>query len=197
VPYTAAYFAFGFGYIVTITYTVASLRDGAGFSPAHAANVYALLGVGTIGGGLLLGRLSDRVGRRNAMVVGYGLSALCPLLLLSGREPWVAVASLGFGVVFSGSVAVVAAFLADRARPGEFGPAFALATVAFGAAQALGPQVGGALIDHTDGFTATLGVSALALAAAALIALAIPRRPSSPEGGDPASEPVAGSSVPG
>lgn len=174
-PYTAGYFAFGFGYIITITYTVSALRDGSGFSPAHAANVYALLGLGTVGGGLLLGRLSDRIGRRNTIVVGYASSALCPLLLLSGREPLVALAALGFGVVFSGSVSVVAAYLADHARPGEFGPAFAAATVAFSLAQAFGPQVGGALVDATDGFGVTMGLSAAVLALAAAFAVATPR----------------------
>jgi predicted MFS family arabinose efflux permease len=173
--YTAGYFAFGFGYILTITYTVASLRDGAGLSPAHAANVYALLGIGTIVGGLTLGRVSDRIGRRNAMVVGYALTAICPLLLLTGREPWVAIAGFGFGALFSGSVAMVAAYLVDRTGPAEFGPAFAAATVAFGTAQAFGPQVGGALIDASDGFTATLVLSAAVLGIAALLASAVPR----------------------
>ena len=95
-PYTAGYFLFGFGYMVTMTYTVASLRD-AGFNPAHAADVYALVGIGVVVGGLLMGRLSDRLGRRRTIILGYSLTAACPLLLLTGREPFVAVASIGFG----------------------------------------------------------------------------------------------------
>jgi predicted MFS family arabinose efflux permease len=177
-PYTGSYFLFGFGYIVTITYTVASLRD-AGFGAAHAADVYALLGFGALFGGLLIGRISDHIGRRQAMILGYTLTAACPLPLLTQREPYAAIASIGFGITFSGSVAVVAAYLADMARPGEFPPAFGAATVAFGAAQALGPQVGGVLVDHTGGFTATFLLSATALGAAALLAAAMPRRPSS------------------
>jgi predicted MFS family arabinose efflux permease len=175
-PYTGSYFLFGFGYIVTITYVVASLLDS-GFGAAHAADVYALLGVGAIFGGVLMGRLSDHLGRRQAMILGYALTAACPLLLLAQREPYAAVASFGFGLTFSGSVAVVAAYLADMARPGEFPPAFGAATVAFGAAQALGPQVGGVLVDRTDGFTATFVLSAVTLGAAALLAAAMPRHP--------------------
>ncbi len=179
-PYTAGYFLFGFGYIVTVSYTVASLRDGAGFSAAHAANVYALLGVGTVFGGLTLGRLSDRIGRRATIVVGYAACAVCPLLLFTGTEPWVALAGLAFGVVFSGSVSVVAAYLADVAPPGEFGPAFGAATVAFSLAQAAGPQVGGVLVDHTGGFGTTFVVSAAALAGAALVSLGMPRHVATP-----------------
>lgn len=176
-PFTAAYFLFGFGYIVTMTYVVAALRDGAGFSAAHAANVFALLGVGTVVGGLVLGRLSDRVGRRAALVLGYGVCAACPLLLATGQEPFAAIAGFGFGVGFNGSVSVVAAHLADVARPGEVGAAFGAATVAFGLAQAGGPQVGGWLVDRTGGFEATLAVSSAALALAAVVALGMPSRP--------------------
>jgi len=175
-PYTGSYFLFGFGYIIAITYIVASLRD-AGFGAAHAADVYALLGVGALFGGLLMGRVSDHLGRRQTMLLGYALTAACSLLLLTQREPYTAIASISFGVTFSGSVAVVAAYLADMARPGEFPPAFGAATVAFGAAQALGPQVGGELVDRTGDFTATFVLSAVTLGAAALLAAAMPRHP--------------------
>ena len=77
--------------------------------------------------------------------------------------------------MFSGSTAVVAAYLSDVARPGEFGPAFGAATVAFSVAQAAGPQTGGLLVDHTDTFTATLLVSSIALAAAAVVTSGMPR----------------------
>lgn len=174
-PYTAGYFLFGFGYIVTITYTVSALRDEHGFSASHAANVYALLAIGTMMGGLAVGRISDAVGRRPALILAYGCCALCPVVLLAGREPWVAVAGFLFGASFSGAVVVVAAYLADIAPPGEFGAAFGAATVAFGAAQAFGPQVGGVLVDSTEGFTATFLASAIAIGLAAVVSLALPR----------------------
>jgi predicted MFS family arabinose efflux permease len=174
--YLAGYFLFGFGYIVIITYAVAALRDDGGFSAGHAANDYALLGVGTVFGGLVLGRLSDRTSRRLAMGLGYGLSGLCPLLLLTAQEPLVGAAALVFGALFSGSVVVVAAYLADHVAPAEFGAAFGTATVAFGAAQALGPQVGGSLADHTGSFTLTFVVGSAALLAAALTTPALAGR---------------------
>jgi predicted MFS family arabinose efflux permease len=183
--YSAGYFLFGFGYIVVITYTVAALRDDAGFSAGHAANVYALLGVGTLFGGVGLGWLSDRWGRRAALAVGYLGCALCPLVLLAHREPWAALSSLAFGALFSGSVAVVAAYLTDHTSAADFGAAFGAATVAFGAAQAFGPQVGGWLADQTGSFTAVLVMAAgvLGVAAATTAALA---------GSDPTRRSAAG-----
>ena len=47
-PFTSAYFLFGFGYIIVITYTVASLREEGGFSVAHAANTYAAAVMGVL-----------------------------------------------------------------------------------------------------------------------------------------------------
>ncbi|HET7721046.1 MAG TPA: YbfB/YjiJ family MFS transporter, partial [Acidimicrobiales bacterium] len=95
-PYTGAYFLFGFGYIIVITYTVASLREEGGFGVAHAANVYAALAVGIAAGGVVLGQLSDRVGRRSAMLIGYVGTALCPLAMLAPREPLASVAAVAF-----------------------------------------------------------------------------------------------------
>jgi predicted MFS family arabinose efflux permease len=173
-PYLGGYFAFGFGYVLVTTYTVSALRDRGGFSVAHASNVYVLIGLGVASGGLVLGRLSDRIGRPLTLVLGYSLCALCPVGLLTYQEPYVAVSAFGFGLLFSGSVAVVAAYAADSTSPIDTAAAFALVTVAFSAAQAFGPQVGGLLIDHAGGaFTATFAVSGAALACAALLSIGI------------------------
>jgi predicted MFS family arabinose efflux permease len=174
-PYTVGYFLFGFGYIIVITYTVASLREEGGFAVGHAANVYAGLAVGIAVGGIVLGRLSDRVGRRLAMLVGYAGTALCPLAMLVHREPLASLAAVAFGVLFSGSVAVVATYLTDVVDRADFGPAFAAVTIAFSLAQAAGPQVGGTLRDHTGSFAATFLVSAASLGGATLAAAVLLR----------------------
>ncbi len=176
--HSLAYLLFGFGYIVFITYIAAAVQDDGGFASGHAANDYAILGVGAMVGGVALGRLSDHIGRRGALVVGYAGAAACPLQLLTYAEPWVAVAVGAFGVLFAGIVTVVAAYLADRSPPREFPAAFAAVTVAFGLAQALGPQVGGWLADVTDRFTLTMLAAAVTLGAAAAIALTLPSQPS-------------------
>lgn len=177
-PYVAGYFAFGFGYVLVTTYTVSALRDQGRFSVAHAANVYVLLGLGIAAGGVTLGKVSDRIGRPLTLAVGYGLSAVCPLVLLTYREPFVAVAAFSFGLLFSGSVATVAVYAADSTSPADTAAAFALVTVAFSVAQAFGPQVGGVLIDHSGGaFTTTFVTAAVVLAASALFSVQLWRAP--------------------
>ena len=177
-PYVAGYFAFGFGYVLVTTYTVSALRDEGRFSVAHAANVYVLLGLGIAAGGVTLGKVSDRIGRPLTFALGYSLCAVCPMVLLTYREPFVAVAAFSFGLLFSGSVATVAVYAADSTSPADTAAAFALVTVAFSVAQAFGPQVGGVLIDHSGGaFTTTFVTAAVVLAASALFSVQLWRAP--------------------
>ena len=175
-PYLAGYVLFGFGYIAFITYLPAALRDGAGFSPAHASNAFVGLGVGVTVGGVGLGRFSDRFSRKAGLLVGYSGCALCPLLLLSYREPWALGSALAFGVLFSGAVAVVATYLVDVLDPQDVSPGFAAVTIGFSLAQAIGPQLGGLLIDRTEGFGTTYLAAAAALGAAAMLTLLLPGR---------------------
>lgn len=169
----AGYGLFGFGYIVVVTYLVSSMRTDGGFSATHTANTYVLFGLGTTAGGIVLGRLSDRTGRRTALVLAYAACASCPLLVLTYREPFVSVAAALFGLMFSGAVALVATYTADHAGPAEYAGAFATLTVAFALAQAAGPQVGGYLVDHSGHFAATFGLGSVVLATACLLSLGL------------------------
>lgn len=154
------YVTYGLAYILVMSYVVAMLEQQAGFGAAHASAAYALIGVAVIAGGVLLGRASDRWGRRATLVAGYLLASGATLLLLTGREPWVTLAVLGFGAAFAGNITVIAAYIGDHAPVHEFGPAFAAVTLGFGLAQAVGPQLGGWIIDRAGSFTPVFVLSA-------------------------------------
>jgi MFS family permease len=118
-------------------------------------------------GGVLVGRLSDRLGRRPALIGGYVAMAACPLLALTGREPWALVSAVVFGLAMSGIPTVIAAHLGDTLHPRSFPAAFGAVTLAFGVAQVAGPQLGGWLTGRTGSFTVAFCVSAaVALAGA-------------------------------
>ena len=157
---TAVYACYGLAYILIISFLVAMLQRDARFGQIHTNVAYALVGVFTIPGGILIGRLSDRWGRRRTIVAGFLLTSACPLLFLTHREPWVFLGAAMFGLAFSGNVASIAAYVGDHARPEEFTAAFGAVTLAFGIGQTIGPQFGGWLADHTHSFTATFLVSA-------------------------------------
>ena len=99
---TVAYAAFGFMYLLVFAFLVARLEDDAGFTSRQASLMFSLVGVATIFGGLLFGPLSDRIGRRSTLVLGFTVFAASALAILPGRQPWVALGSIGAGLAFSG-----------------------------------------------------------------------------------------------
>ena len=87
VALTVAYAAYGLCYSIYASYLVAALQSDAGFSAYHASFDYGLVGLSIAAGGVLLGRLSDRIGRRPALLWGFVAMGACPLLVLAGCGP--------------------------------------------------------------------------------------------------------------
>jgi predicted MFS family arabinose efflux permease len=174
------YAAYGLAYSIYTTYVVTALEDDAGFSAAHAAGVYTLLGLALVTGGVLLGPLSDRFGRGRSLVAGYVGMAAAILLVLVGAEPFAAVSALAFGTAMSGLPAVIAAHMSDSLSPREFAGAFGRCTLFFGVAQLCGPPLGGWLAEATGSFTASFLVAALVALGGAACSLLVPRSPAVP-----------------
>jgi MFS family permease len=175
---TAGYVTYGLAYILVMSFVVAMLEQQAHFGHAHASATFALVGVAVLVGGLLMGRASDVWGRRRLLVAAYLAGGVASATVLVGREPLVSVSVLVFGVAFAGSVTIIAAYLGDHAPPHEIGPAFAAVTLGFGVAQAVGPQLGGWLIDRNGSFDVVFWLAfALWMVGAALMWLLTDRRP--------------------
>ncbi len=172
----AAYAAFGISYSWFFNFLIAMLEDDRGVRATSAAVVFVVLGAATIPGGLLAGRLSDAVGRRPTMVAGFvGMAAgalgarfaptwlLFPLVVL-------------FGFAFAGVPTAIAAYVGDRVSRSQFPAAYGVATLAFGIAQMVAPQIGGIVGDVTGGFTSVFVASAvMALVGAGLSLRLAPR----------------------
>jgi predicted MFS family arabinose efflux permease len=172
---TGGYAAYGFAYSVYTTYLVTALEDDAGFSAGHASAVYTLVGIALIGGGVVLGPLSDRWGRGRTLVVGFLVLAGAILLVPVGVEPLASTSALLFGAMMSGLPAVIAAHLSDVLTPREFAGAFGRCTLAFGVAQLCGPPLGGFLAQATGGFLAAFVLAAAVAAAGAALHVGVLR----------------------
>ncbi|MGA1571619.1 MAG: MFS transporter, partial [Ilumatobacteraceae bacterium] len=125
VPTTVAYTAYGFAYILVMAFLVARLKDDSGFSPSEAALMFSLVGVAAAFGGVSLGALSDRIGRRITLMGAFTMYASCGLLILTGKQPVVAIASLGIGLAFSGGPALITGHIVAHTDSSTYGPAFA------------------------------------------------------------------------
>lgn len=160
VPTSIAYAAFGFSYILVLAFLVARLKDDAGFSSAQASLMFSLVGISAAFGGVALGMLSDRIGRRLMLTGSFTAFAICGLVILTGAQPVVALASVGAGLAFSGGPALITAHIVANTDAASYGPAFSAATLAFGVAQMVSPQIGGLIADAAGSFTWVFVLSA-------------------------------------
>ena len=154
-----SYASFGFMYLLVFAFLVARLEDDAGYSSARAATVFSVVGVAAIFGGVVLGPLSDRFGRRTILVGAFTTFGLSTLAVLTGDRVWVLAGAIGIGLSFSGAPTVIAAYVVDATDARTYGPVYSAATLAFGVAQMAAPQVGGVIADWTGSFTAVFLLS--------------------------------------
>ena len=147
----AAFGAFGAGYSLFFYFFITQLQD-AGWSQSSTNLVSSLLGASSIAGGIVFGRLSDRVGRPPAMAAAFVILASAPVLTLSARLVPVLLGAIGYGLCVSGAPTAIGAHVADHLSGRAFGAAFGSLTFVFGLGQLAGPQVAGFVADRTDSF---------------------------------------------
>lgn len=175
VPLTLAYAAFGFSYLLAITYLTARLEDDAGYSEGRAAAIFALVGVATITGGIVLGAIADRIGPRRTLIGGFTLFSVGAATILSGQPVAVGAGAGAIGMMFGGLPSVIAGYIVRMSDQVTYGPRYAVATLAFGVAQVSSPQVGGLLADLTGSFTIVFVLSSGVALLGAIAASLLPR----------------------
>jgi MFS family permease len=161
-------------YLLVFAFLVARLEDDAGFSPGRASAMFAVVGLSSIFGGILLGPLSDRIGRRAALVGAFLTFAVSVLVILTGDPTWVTIGAAGVGLSFAGLPTVIAAYVVDATDTATYGPVYSAATLAFGVAQMAAPQVGGLIADWQGTFTPVFLLSATVAVTGALLSTRLP-----------------------
>ncbi len=97
-------------------------------------------------GMLLFGRLADRIGRRAVFCLGFGLSALVPLVFAMAKSAWVmALGYMTLGIAFSSLYTGSAAYIGDRIPVESQGAMLGLFDSSRGLGGVLGPLVAGAI----------------------------------------------------
>jgi DHA1 family tetracycline resistance protein-like MFS transporter len=114
----------------------------------------------------LLGRLSDRMGRRPVLLGSIAGGAACYLLFALARTYWVLLLARSLSGVAAANYAIAQAYMADVSAPEERSKAMGLVGAAFGLGFVLGPALGGVL-SHAGSLTG-LGHRIVPLTAAAL-----------------------------
>jgi MFS family permease len=140
-----------------------------GFSPMQAAWSLGLVAMVAIPGQILLGGLSDRIGREIVWTIASSGFVICYAALLAlaanPSQPLLYLMVLSQGVLGYAFTSLMGAVVAEIFEGPHFGSIFSLIMVSLLAGGAAGPYVTGVLHDiegtYTAAFTVGLGFSAL------------------------------------
>lgn len=149
----AAYFMYGFSYIIYMTFFAAYLVNEVGLTHEEAGRIWALVGGLSIFCGMIWGGISDKVGRGKGAALAYLVLAISYLIFaLVQNQAGLYLAAVIFGLTAWGIPTIMAAAAGDIVGPRLAPAGIGFITLFFGMGQALGPGVGGYLADITHSF---------------------------------------------
>jgi MFS family permease len=162
------YFLFGFSYMIYMTFFTKRLIADIGYSSVAAGNMFMLVGLVSLGCGVLWGYISDAVGRRRAMAIVLVIQAVSyAMFALWTDTAGLTLSAVLFGLTAWAIPALMAAACGDIVGPLLAPMAFGFLTVFHGLGQAVGPYVAGTMADSLPSFAPSyLLASATALAGA-------------------------------
>lgn len=156
------YFAFGVSYIVYATFFVRYLVKEMNFTNVEAGRVWFTIGIISGVSGFIWGYLSDRWGRRAALLAVFALQGCSFLILGLWRDMGAVWISGAIFALTSWSIpALMAALAGDVFGPKQAPAALGLMTIVFGAGQALGPWLAGRIADASRSFAPAFAVAGL------------------------------------
>jgi len=169
-------FACGFSMNLLGTHGMPMLMDH-GFDAFTSAAGIGLIGVVAIGGTLVLGRVADRLPRRNILATIYLVRGLgfFALVLVGTHWELYLTATVG-GLVWAGSIALSSAILADVYGVRLVGMLYGMTYLGHQIGGTLSSWLGGWGYEHFGTHWVAFGASGLLLIAAAVVALQLPRK---------------------
>ncbi len=166
---TIAYLCHGF-FSVYLVFLSAFATRGLGYSNEFAGNLWTLLAVVSALSLIPWGYLSDRWGRKEALIP-------CALMLLAGilipvlRQdvPSLLLSATLFGIAYVGPMTIITVAAGDIVGPAMGAAAMGLVTMGHAIGQMAGPGIGGVLIDLSGSFYPGFLLGAAGVAAEILI----------------------------
>ena len=164
----AVYVAFGFSYIIYLTFFNKRLLSEGGYSPLEAGTLFMVFGWFSLFCGLIWGAVSDAIGRKQALVLVYLVHAAAFTLFgLTTTKAGFALSAALFGLTAWSIPAIMTAFCGDVLGPRMAPAALGFITLFFGIGSAAGPSIAGTIADVSGSFVpAYLLAGGVALAGA-------------------------------
>ena len=163
---------------IPLVHLVPFARD-LGYSPLVAASAVSALGVGAVVGRLVMGSVSDRIGRRPAVAIAMAVQAIAFLGFRQTRGlEMLFGTALVFGYSYGAISTLFPAIVSDFFGRGQAGALVGFLFAFAGAMAGWGPLLAGAIYDATGSYNLTwLLAAALNVVALALLSQARPPRP--------------------
>lgn len=170
------YATYGFASIPFTTFFGDYLIGQRHLTPVLTGQLWSLAGLTSVVAGPLWGALSDRIGRRWGLTLGYGVWAFGLLLFIVAPGPGL----LGLATVVVNAAiwslpAITSAACGDLVGPVYAATAFGFLTLFPGTSQFVAPPLAGVLRDVTGTFTVPMLGAALLAALGALLAVGLRR----------------------
>jgi len=147
-----------------------------GISPSVASVVLGLIGFTSIATRLIMGGVSDRVGRRGSAVVCAIIQAIAILWLVWSPDLWMLyVFAVAFGAGYGGFDPTTVAIVGDTFGVANLGMVMGVLIFGWGAGAAVGPALGGFIYDINGSYVAAFIAGAILMLIAALLVSLIRR----------------------
>ena len=167
------WFLFAACLFLIFTHLVPHITD-IGFSAGQAAVVLILIGVASIPGRLLMGIVSDRLGRKLALIICTLLQSGAIVWLVWAQDLWsLYLFALVFGFFYSGFGTSGAALISDTFGLNKIGVIFGLLEISFGIGAAIGPAFGGIIFDVRHSYSLAFLIGAVAMLVVTLLIVLI------------------------
>lgn len=142
------YVAFGFSYMIYMTFFTKYLIAEGGYTKQAAGGLFMLVGWISLPCGLILGWVSDVIGRKGALVIVYLIHTIAFALFALWPSPaGFTISAILFGLSPWTIPAIMAAICGDVLGPRLAPAGLGFITLFFGIGQAAGPIAAGALAD--------------------------------------------------
>ena len=167
-------FSFG-GLSLILVHLVNYATDpGIGLTTKIAATFISVLGLSSIAGKIGMGTISDRIGRKTALVICCGLAGAMMFLLPVAKSLWsLYIFSAIFGFAYGGWTPVLPAIVGELFGLRSMGTIFGATSLGGSLGSALAAYLGGAAFEMTRSYVLAFIMGGVALAVAALLVLLI------------------------
>ena len=160
---------YSFCLLLVLTHIVRHAID-MGIPAMEAAVILSLIGGSNIAGRLLMGRVSDSLGRKATAITCALLTAGALTSLIWAQELWMLyLVGIVCGFSFGGLDPPVTALIGDSFGLRNIGVIMGTLNIAWGIGAATGPAIGGLIFDVTGSYATAFSIGATAMLVVALL----------------------------